>query len=88
MRQQIHLLQYLLNAWDLTNQVFQIRGKSIPLTVEGIYFLIGLLRCGAPLSLSISARGGEYVRDYIRKFYWDGSQPSRDGKISIRDVIE
>jgi len=36
MRQQINLLQYFLNAWDPTNQVFQIRGKSIPLTIVDI----------------------------------------------------
>jgi len=65
MRQQINLLQYFLNAWDPTNQVFQIRGKSIPMTVEDIYFLTGLSRRVAPLSLLGSARG-ESVRDYIR----------------------
>lgn len=73
MRQQINLLQYLLDAWDPTNQVFQIRGKSIPLTVEDIYFLTGLSRCGSPLSLSRSARGGESMRDYIHQFCRDGS---------------
>ena len=30
MRQQINLLQYFLDAWDPTNQVFQIRGKLSP----------------------------------------------------------
>ena len=39
MRQQINLLQYFLDAWDPNNQVFQIRGKSIPLTIVDIYFL-------------------------------------------------
>lgn len=57
MRKQINLLQYFLNAWDPTNEVFQIIGKSIPLTVEDIYFLTVLSRHGAPLSLSGSARG-------------------------------
>jgi hypothetical protein len=49
MRQQINLLQYFLDAWDPTSQVFQIRGKSIPLTVVDIYFLTGLSR-RVPLS--------------------------------------
>ena len=44
MRQQINLLQYLLDAWDPINQVFQIRGKSIPLTTVDIYFLTSLSR--------------------------------------------
>ena len=67
MRKKINLLQYLLDAWDPTSQVFRIRGKSIPLTIVDIYFLTGLSRQGAPISLSGSAHGGESVRDYIRR---------------------
>ena len=88
MRQQINLLQYFLDAWDPTTQVFHIRGKSIPLTVVDIYFLTGLSKRGAPISLSGSAHGGEYVRDYIRRYCREGSQPSKDGKIIIRDVTD
>ena len=68
--------------------MFQIRGKSIPLTVVDIYFLTGLSRRGAPISLSGSARGGESVRDYIRRYCREGSQPSKDDKINIRDVTD
>ena len=82
------MLQYFLDAWDPTNQVFQIIGKTIPLTIEDIYFLNSLSRRGAPFSLLGSARGGESVRDYIRRYCREGSQPSRDGKINIRDVIK
>jgi len=88
MRRQISLLQYFLNAWDHINQVFQIRGKSIPLIVVDIYFLTGLLRHGAPLSLSGSAHGGESVREYILWRCREGSQPSEDNKINIRDVTD
>ena len=88
MRQQINLLQYLLDAWDPTSQVFQIRGKSIPLTVVEIYFLTGLSRRGAPISLSGSARGGESVRDYVRRYCREGSRPSKDANIIIRDVTD
>ena len=66
--------------------MFQIKGKSIPLIVVDIYFLTGLSRWGAPISLSGSARGGESVRDYIYQVCSDGSQPSRDGKINIQDI--
>ena len=88
MRQQISLLQYFLNASDLINQVFQIRTKSIPLILVDIYFLTGLSRHGAPLSLSGSARGGESVREYIRRHCREGSQPSADDKINIQDVTD
>ena len=88
MREKINLLQYLLDAWYPTNQVFQIRGKSIPLTVVDIYFLTGLSRQGAPISLYGLARGGDSVRDYVRQYCREGSQPSKDGKIIIRDVTD
>ena len=86
MRAQISLLQYLLDAWDPVNQVFQIRNKPIPLTVTDIYFLTGLSRRGAPISLSGTVRGNDSVRDYVRQYCREGSQPSRDGKVVIRDV--
>jgi len=88
MRQQINLLQYWLDAWDLTSQAFQIRGKSIPLTMEDIYFLTGLSRRGAPVSLLGPSHGGDSVRDYVRRHYREGSQPGKDGKIIIRDVTD
>ena len=88
MRAQISLLQYMLDAWDPINQVFQIRGKSIPLTIVDIYFLTGLSRWGAPISLSGSARGSDSVKDYIRQYCRERSQPSIDGKISICDVTD
>ena len=73
MRQQINLLQYLLDAWDPINHVFQIRGKSIPLTTVNIYFLTGLSRRGTSISLSGSARGGYSVRDYVCRYCREGS---------------
>ena len=88
MRAQISLLQYMLDAWDPVNQVFQIRGKTIPLTIEDMYFLTGLSRQGAPVSLSGTARGTTSTRDYIRQYCREGSQPSKDGKINIRDIID
>jgi len=88
MRQQIKLLQYFLDAWDPTTQVFQIRGKSNPLTIVDIYFLTGLSRRGASISLSGSTRGGESVKDYIHRYCREGSQLSKDGKIHIRDVTD
>jgi len=68
MRQQIELLQYLVFSWNPTDQVFHIRGKMILFTIDDIYFLTGLLRQGAPISLFGFTRRGESVRDYIRQF--------------------
>ena len=58
----------------------------LPILVDDIYFLIGLLRRGTPISLAGSARGGETVKDYIRQFCRPRTNPSKDGKINIKDV--
>ena len=58
----------------------------VPILVEDIYFLIGLSRRGLPISLSGSALGGETVRDYILQHCHPGTEPSKDGKINIRNV--
>lgn len=60
----------------------------IPFITKDIYFLIVLSRWGTPISLSGFTRGDELVRDYICQFFQEGSQPSRDGKINIRDVSD
>lgn len=88
MRQQIEVLQFLVRSWDMIDQTFHIRDKMVPITIEDIYFLTGLSRRGVPISFSIFSRGGELVRDYIRRFFQPGTQPSRDGKINIQDLSD
>ena len=58
----------------------------LSITFEDVYFLTGLSRRGFPISLIGSIIGGETVRDYVIKYCYPGSEPSKDGKINIRDV--
>lgn len=39
MRQQIELLEFLVLAWDLTIEAFEIRNKVAPIMVEDVYFI-------------------------------------------------
>ena len=86
MRQQIELLEFLVRAWDPAIEAFHIKEKLVPITVEDVYFLIGFLRRGLPISLSGSILGGETMRDYVLQHCYPGAEPSKDGKINIRDV--
>lgn len=86
MRQQMELLDFLVCAWDPATEAFHIGDKVVPILVEDIYFLTGLLRRGLPISLSRFALRGETVRDYILQYYNPGAEPSKDGKINICDV--
>ena len=69
-----------------SNRGFHIKNQVVPITVEDVYFLTGLLMRGLPISLSGSTIGGETVRDYIMQYCYPGVEPSKDGKINIWDV--
>ena len=58
----------------------------VPITVEDVYFLTGLLRRGLPISVSGFALGGDTVRDYVLQYFYPGAEPRKDGKINIFDV--
>ena len=67
-------------------EAFHIKNKLVPIIVEDVYFLTGLLRRGFPISLTGSTIGGETVRDYVMQYCYPGAEPSKYGKISIWDV--
>ena len=52
MRQQIELLEFLVQAWDPAIEAFHIKNQVVPITVKDVYFLTGLSRRGLPISLS------------------------------------
>ena len=61
-------------------EAFHIKNQVVPIIVEDVYFLIGLLRRGLPISLSGSTVGGEMVRDYILEYCYPGAEPRKDEK--------
>ena len=65
MRQKIELLEFLVQAWDLAIKEFHIKNQMVPITIKDVYFLTGLSRNCAPISLAVFACGGEIVKDYI-----------------------
>ena len=84
----MELLQFLICSWDLAIQAFHIGYKVLPILVADIYFLTYLSRHGASISLVSSARGGETMKDYIQQFCRPGTEPSKDGKITINGVCD
>lgn len=59
----------------------------LEIQVEDICFLIGLSRRGSPIPLSGSRRGGEAIKDYISAHSRPRSQPTKDEKIDIKDLV-
>jgi hypothetical protein len=52
MRSQRRLLEYLVDMWDVEQQVFHVGVHVLSLDIEDIYFLTGLSRCGTWVSLT------------------------------------
>ena len=46
------LLEYILHMWNLEQQYFEVGAHVLIIEVEDIYFLTGLSRWGAPISLT------------------------------------
>jgi hypothetical protein len=66
MRDQVRLLQMLVNFWDLDTEAFNLDGKPLRIEVEDIYFLTGLSRRGEVVNLkSWGAGSGMNIEDYI-----------------------
>ena len=52
------LLEHILWMWNLEQQYFEVGAHVLTIEVEDIYFLKGLLRRGAPISLT-GSHGGD-----------------------------
>ena len=52
------LLEYILRMWNSKQQYFEVGPHIVTVEVEDIYFLTGLSRRGAPISL-IGSQGGD-----------------------------
>ena len=44
LRAQPELLRFIIDAWDVEDQVFQLRDQTLELDVSDVYFIIGLSR--------------------------------------------
>ena len=81
------LLEHILRMWNLEQQYFEVGAHILTMEVEDIYFLTGLSRWGAPISLTGSCGRDITTRDLIDRHCAPGTGTS--GKIiPIREVID
>ena len=79
------LLEHILWMWNPEQQYFEVGAHILTVEVEDIYFLIGLSRQGAPISL-IGSHGGDITtQELIDRHCVLGMRTSRK-KIPIRAV--
>lgn len=84
----MELLKYLVHSWNIQAHVFRFGENLLEIQVEDIYFLTGLSKRGAPVSLLGGRSGGEIVKDYIATYCRPRALPTRDGKINRNDVTQ
>ena len=81
------ILEHILEIWNPEQQYFEVGAHILIVEVEDIYFLIGLSRRGAPISLT-SSRGGDITtRELIDRHYATGTRTSGK-KIPIRVLTD
>ena len=81
------LLEHIICMWNLEQQYFEVGAHVLTIEVEDIYFLIGLSRRGAPISLT-SSRGGDITTQELINWYCiPGTRTSRK-KIPIKAVVD
>ena len=68
------LLEHILRMWNPEQQHFEVWDYILIVEVEDIYFLTGLSRRGAPISL-IGSRGGDITtQEYIDRHCIPGTR--------------
>lgn len=85
MRAQVPLLEKLIDMWDVDGQFFLVGGNVLTIEVEDLYFLTGLSRRGASISLAGSSGDAKSTDEYIALHCRRGTKKSGN-KIPIKDV--
>ena len=81
------LLEHILWIGNLEKQYFEVGAHILIVEVEDIYFLIGLSRRGAPISLTCSRGGDITTQEFIDRHCIPGTRTSRK-KIPIKAVVD
>ena len=70
MREQLRLLQILINYWDPDIEAFNLDGYPLKIEVDGIYYITRLSHQGEIINLRAHGVGrGMNIDDYIDSYY-------------------
>ena len=70
MRAQIHILETIVDCWDHNPRLFDLQGEDLELTIEDIYFIIGIYHRGTLVNLegTGTSRDPLSTQDYINTY--------------------
>ena len=81
------LLEHILRMWNPEQQYFEVGAHILTVKVEDIYFLTGLSRRGASISLNGSCGGNITTQELIDRHCIPGTRTSGK-KIPIKAVVD
>ena len=81
------LLEHILHMWNPEQQYFEVGAHVLTIEVQDIYFLTGLSRQGAPISLTSSCGGEITTQELINRHYIPGTRTS-ENKFFIKAVVD
>ena len=81
------LLEHILQMWNPEQQYFEVGAHILTVEVEDIYFLIGLSRWGAPISLT-GSRGGDITTQELIDHHFILGMRTSGKKIPIKAVMD
>ena len=78
MRSHIQILELLVWLWDPEQVKFDLQHETLELTIEDVYYVIGLSHKGEPVNLGGTGSGGDplSIQDYVNAYCLLGTQKS------------
>lgn len=86
LRAQPKLLQYIVDLWDVNNQVCQLRDQVLEMDVSNVYFITGLSRRGVTPILTESRPFGEKMSEVMERVCPRARLRSNSAKVDIPTV--
>jgi len=86
LRAQPELLQFIVDAWDVEDQVFRLKDQTLELDVSDVYFITGLSRRGARPILTGSRPSAEKIEEVKERICPGARFGVKSRKVDINTV--
>ena len=83
---QPELLQFVVDAWDVDDQVLRLRDQTLELDVSDVYFITGLSRRGASHILTGSRPSAEKIGEVKARVCPEAQFEKNNAKVDITTI--
>ena len=86
LRAQPEILQFIVDAWDVDDQVFRLRDQTLELDVSNVYFITRLSQRGASPILTGSRPSGEKIGQVKARVCPEAQFGKNSAKVDIATI--